>query len=146
MCAFQPLYMIHPVNYDSCCCFLTGYLGSVLILNNIVVLKNKKQQEATYDLTTSACSFIQVWGHFWFSDTGYGDPTHLVPFWPLISLWYNKFSRIKTQGLFPSWHVLCFQGSPTMLCLAALHGMVALVGSEADVMQVKRKKEIWMCT
>lgn len=26
-----------------------------------------------------------------------------------------------------------------MLCLAALHGMVALVGSEGDVMQVKKK-------
>lgn len=28
-----------------------------------------------------------------------------------------------------------------MLCLAALHGMVALVGSEGDVMQVKTKKK-----
>lgn len=38
-----------------------------------------------------------------------------------------------------------------MLCLAALHGMVALVGSEGDVMQVKKTKkqstngEIYMC-
>lgn len=30
-----------------------------------------------------------------------------------------------------------------MLCLAALHGMVALVGSEGDVMQVKKKKKKW---
>lgn len=27
-----------------------------------------------------------------------------------------------------------------MLCLAALHGMVALVGSEGNVMQVKKRK------
>lgn len=28
-----------------------------------------------------------------------------------------------------------------MVCLAALHGMVALVGSEGDVLQVKKKKK-----
>ncbi|OBS71131.1 hypothetical protein A6R68_00328, partial [Neotoma lepida] len=29
------------------------------------------------------------------------------------------------------------QGASTMLCLAALHGLVALVGSDVDVMQLK---------
>lgn len=33
--------------------------------------------------------------------------------------------------------VLGLQGVSTMLCLAALHGLVALVGSDVDVMQVK---------
>lgn len=33
--------------------------------------------------------------------------------------------------------ILGFQGASTMLCLAALHGLVALVGADADVMQVK---------
>lgn len=33
--------------------------------------------------------------------------------------------------------ILALQGSSTMLCLAALHGLVALVGSDVDVMQVK---------
>lgn len=33
--------------------------------------------------------------------------------------------------------ILGLQGAPTMLCLAALHGLVALVGSDVDVMQVK---------
>lgn len=33
--------------------------------------------------------------------------------------------------------ILDLQGSSTMLCLAALHGLVALVGSDVDVMQVK---------
>ncbi|XP_057576086.1 focadhesin isoform X1 [Hippopotamus amphibius kiboko] len=40
--------------------------------------------------------------------------------------------------LLPAWiRIVLTEGSPTMLCLAALHGMVALVGSEGDVMQLK---------
>nr|KAF6331697.1 focadhesin [Pipistrellus kuhlii] len=40
--------------------------------------------------------------------------------------------------LLPAWiRTVLAEGSPTMLCLAALHGMVALVGSEAGVMQLK---------
>ncbi|CAK6434056.1 unnamed protein product [Pipistrellus nathusii] len=40
--------------------------------------------------------------------------------------------------LLPAWiKTVLAEGSPTMLCLAALHGMVALVGSEADGMQLK---------
>ncbi|XP_032248224.1 focadhesin isoform X2 [Phoca vitulina] len=40
--------------------------------------------------------------------------------------------------LLPAWiRIVLAQGTPTMLCLAALHGMVALVGSEGDVMQLK---------
>ncbi|XP_027471168.2 focadhesin isoform X4 [Zalophus californianus] len=40
--------------------------------------------------------------------------------------------------LLPAWiRVVLAEGTPTMLCLAALHGMVALVGSEGDVMQLK---------
>ncbi|KAM5300200.1 focadhesin isoform 3-T3 [Ctenodactylus gundi] len=39
--------------------------------------------------------------------------------------------------LLPGWiKVVLAEGTPTMLCLAALHGMVALVGSEGDVMQL----------
>lgn len=38
----------------------------------------------------------------------------------------------------PSWiKIVLSEGAPTMLCLAALHGLVALVGSDVDVMQVK---------
>ncbi|XP_034358934.1 focadhesin isoform X1 [Arvicanthis niloticus] len=38
----------------------------------------------------------------------------------------------------PSWiKVVLTEGAPTMLCLAALHGLVALVGSDVDVMQLK---------
>uniref|UniRef100_A0A8C4MME2 Focadhesin n=1 Tax=Equus asinus TaxID=9793 RepID=A0A8C4MME2_EQUAS len=44
--------------------------------------------------------------------------------------------------LLPAWiRIVLAEGTPTMLCLAALHGMVALVGSEGDVMQVKTKKK-----
>ncbi|XP_046323277.1 focadhesin isoform X1 [Marmota monax] len=40
--------------------------------------------------------------------------------------------------LLPGWiKTVLAEGTPTMLCLAALHGMVALVGSEGDVMQLK---------
>ncbi|XP_064237166.1 focadhesin isoform X5 [Aotus nancymaae] len=40
--------------------------------------------------------------------------------------------------LLPAWiRIVLTEGSPTMLCLAALHGMVALVGSEGDIMQLK---------
>ncbi|KAB1280206.1 Focadhesin [Camelus dromedarius] len=40
--------------------------------------------------------------------------------------------------LLPAWiRIVLAQGSPTMLCLAALHGMVALVGSEGEIMQLK---------
>ncbi|XP_060221806.1 focadhesin isoform X2 [Meriones unguiculatus] len=40
--------------------------------------------------------------------------------------------------LLPNWiRVVLTEGSPTMLCLAALHGLVALVGSDVDVMQLK---------
>ncbi|GAB5579811.1 focadhesin isoform X1 [Prionailurus iriomotensis] len=40
--------------------------------------------------------------------------------------------------LLPAWiRIVLTEGTPTMLCLAALHGMVALVGSEGDVMQLK---------
>ncbi|XP_069330347.1 focadhesin isoform X3 [Eulemur rufifrons] len=40
--------------------------------------------------------------------------------------------------LLPAWiRTVLAQGTPTMICLAALHGMVALVGSEAGVMQLK---------
>ncbi|KAF3814232.1 hypothetical protein GH733_018331, partial [Mirounga leonina] len=40
--------------------------------------------------------------------------------------------------LLPAWiRIVLAQGTPTMLCLAALHGMVALVGSEGDVTQLK---------
>uniref|UniRef100_A0A8C4MVW0 Focadhesin n=1 Tax=Equus asinus TaxID=9793 RepID=A0A8C4MVW0_EQUAS len=40
--------------------------------------------------------------------------------------------------LLPAWiRIVLAEGTPTMLCLAALHGMVALVGSEGDVMQLK---------
>ncbi|XP_047555380.1 focadhesin isoform X2 [Lutra lutra] len=40
--------------------------------------------------------------------------------------------------LLPAWiRTVLAQGTPTMLCLAALHGMVALVGSEGDIMQLK---------
>uniref|UniRef100_A0A452UPY2 Focadhesin n=1 Tax=Ursus maritimus TaxID=29073 RepID=A0A452UPY2_URSMA len=40
--------------------------------------------------------------------------------------------------LLPAWiRIVLAQGTPTMLCLAALHGMVALVGSEGDVIQLK---------
>lgn len=36
----------------------------------------------------------------------------------------------------PSWiKIVLSEGAPTMLCLAALHGLVALVGSDVDVMQ-----------
>ncbi|XP_031233685.1 focadhesin isoform X2 [Mastomys coucha] len=38
----------------------------------------------------------------------------------------------------PSWiKVVLTEGAPTMLCLAALHGLVALVGSDVEVMQLK---------
>ncbi|XP_006881335.1 PREDICTED: focadhesin [Elephantulus edwardii] len=40
--------------------------------------------------------------------------------------------------LLPAWiKIVLSEGTPTMLCLAALHGMVALVGSEGDVIQLK---------
>ncbi|KAL2781563.1 focadhesin isoform 2 [Daubentonia madagascariensis] len=40
--------------------------------------------------------------------------------------------------LLPAWiRTVLAEGTPTMLCLAALHGTVALVGSEANVMQLK---------
>lgn len=40
--------------------------------------------------------------------------------------------------LLPTWiRTVLSEGTPTMLCLAALHGMVALVGSEGEVMQLK---------
>ncbi|XP_024907153.1 focadhesin isoform X2 [Pteropus alecto] len=40
--------------------------------------------------------------------------------------------------LLPAWiRIVLAEGTPTMLCLAALHGMVALVGSEGDIMQLK---------
>ncbi|XP_058528224.1 focadhesin [Ochotona princeps] len=40
--------------------------------------------------------------------------------------------------LLPSWiKTVLAESTPTMLCLAALHGMVALVGSEGEVMQLK---------
>ncbi|XP_053427642.1 focadhesin isoform X2 [Nycticebus coucang] len=40
--------------------------------------------------------------------------------------------------LLPAWiRTVLAEGTPTMVCLAALHGMVALVGSEAGVMQLK---------
>ncbi|XP_033613540.1 focadhesin isoform X2 [Fukomys damarensis] len=40
--------------------------------------------------------------------------------------------------LLPAWiRVVLSEETPTVLCLAALHGMVALVGSEGDVMQLK---------
>ncbi|KAF6124393.1 focadhesin [Phyllostomus discolor] len=40
--------------------------------------------------------------------------------------------------LLPAWiRTVLAEGSSTMLCLAALHGMVASVGSEGDVMQLK---------
>ncbi|XP_012410175.2 focadhesin [Trichechus manatus latirostris] len=40
--------------------------------------------------------------------------------------------------LLPAWiRIVLSEGTPTMLCLAALHGMVALVGSEGDVIQLK---------
>ncbi|XP_064146503.1 focadhesin isoform X1 [Loxodonta africana] len=40
--------------------------------------------------------------------------------------------------LLPTWiRTILSEGTPTMLCLAALHGMVALVGSEGDVIQLK---------
>ncbi|XP_055973127.1 focadhesin [Sorex fumeus] len=40
--------------------------------------------------------------------------------------------------LLPAWiRIVLAESTPTMLCLAALHGMVALVGSEGDVMQLK---------
>ncbi|ELW72499.1 hypothetical protein TREES_T100007071 [Tupaia chinensis] len=39
--------------------------------------------------------------------------------------------------LLPAWiRTVLAEGTPTMLCLAALHGMVALVGSEGDIIQV----------
>ncbi|XP_060055620.1 focadhesin isoform X3 [Erinaceus europaeus] len=40
--------------------------------------------------------------------------------------------------LLPTWmRIALAEGTPTMLCLAALHGMVALVGSEGVVTQLK---------
>nr|KAF6484501.1 focadhesin [Rousettus aegyptiacus] len=40
--------------------------------------------------------------------------------------------------LLPAWiRIVLAEGTPTMLCLAALHGMVALVGSERNIMQLK---------
>lgn len=40
--------------------------------------------------------------------------------------------------LLPTWiRTVLAEGTPTMLCLAALHGMVALVGSEGAVTQLK---------
>ncbi|CAO2588015.1 Focad [Lemmus lemmus] len=40
--------------------------------------------------------------------------------------------------LLPNWiRVVLAEGSSTMLCLAALHGLVALVGSDVNVMQLK---------
>ncbi|XP_035294525.1 focadhesin isoform X3 [Cricetulus griseus] len=40
--------------------------------------------------------------------------------------------------LLPNWiKVVLTEGASTMLCLAALHGLVALVGADADVMQLK---------
>ncbi|CAH6790520.1 Focad [Phodopus roborovskii] len=40
--------------------------------------------------------------------------------------------------LLPNWiKVVLTEGASTMLCLAALHGLVALVGSDADIMQLK---------
>nr|XP_045002394.1 focadhesin isoform X2 [Jaculus jaculus] len=40
--------------------------------------------------------------------------------------------------LLHSWiRIVLREGTPTMLCLAALHGLVALVGSEGDAMQLK---------
>ncbi|XP_008843747.1 focadhesin isoform X2 [Nannospalax galili] len=40
--------------------------------------------------------------------------------------------------LLPRWiKIVLTEGTPTMLCLAALHGLVALVGSDGDIMQLK---------
>ncbi|XP_007950736.1 focadhesin [Orycteropus afer afer] len=40
--------------------------------------------------------------------------------------------------LLPAWiKIVLTEGAPTMLCLAAVHGMVALVGSEGSVIQLK---------
>lgn len=40
--------------------------------------------------------------------------------------------------LLPNWiRVVLTEGASTMLCLAALHGLVALVGSDVDAMQLK---------
>ncbi|XP_058157906.1 focadhesin isoform X2 [Dasypus novemcinctus] len=40
--------------------------------------------------------------------------------------------------LLPAWiRIVLAESTPTMLCLAALHGMVALVGSEGDIVQLK---------
>ncbi|XP_004677747.1 PREDICTED: focadhesin [Condylura cristata] len=40
--------------------------------------------------------------------------------------------------LLPAWiRIVLTESTPTMLCLAALHGMVALVGSEGNTMQLK---------
>ncbi|XP_012876282.1 PREDICTED: focadhesin isoform X1 [Dipodomys ordii] len=47
-------------------------------------------------------------------------------------------AEVLGSKLLPGWiRIVLAEGTPTMLCLAALHGLVALVGSEGDVIQLK---------
>lgn len=83
------------------------------IMNKLRLLVENNQQTSGFALALgNIVHGLSVCGHGKAEDLG----TKLLPAWIKIALAEN---------------------TPTMLCLAALHGMVALVGSEADVMQLK---------
>ncbi|XP_060988631.1 focadhesin isoform X2 [Dama dama] len=103
----------------SCVCtsaFSAGIIEAVEaedIMNKLRLLVDNNQQTSGFALALgNVIHGLSVCGHGKAEDLG----NRLLPAW------------IKT---------VLTEGSPTMLCLAALHGMVALVGSEGDVMQLK---------
>uniref|UniRef100_A0A8D1E1C6 Focadhesin n=1 Tax=Sus scrofa TaxID=9823 RepID=A0A8D1E1C6_PIG len=103
----------------SCVCtsaFSAGIIESVEaedIMNKLRLLVENNQQTSGFALALgNVVHGLSVCGHGKAEDLG----SRLLPAWIKIVL---------------------TQGAPTMLCLAALHGMVALVGSEGDVMQLK---------
>lgn len=103
----------------SCVCtsaFSAGIIEAVEaeeIMNKLLLLVDNSQQTSGFALALgNIIHGLSVCGHGKAEDLG----NRLLPAW------------IKT---------VLTEGAPTMLCLAALHGMVALVGSEGDVMQLK---------
>uniref|UniRef100_A0A452FWU5 Focadhesin n=1 Tax=Capra hircus TaxID=9925 RepID=A0A452FWU5_CAPHI len=103
----------------SCVCtsaFSAGIIEAVEaeeIMNKLRLLVDNSQQTSGFALALgNIIHGLSVCGHGKAEDLG----NRLLPAW------------IKT---------VLTEGAPTMLCLAALHGMVALVGSEGDVMQLK---------
>uniref|UniRef100_A0A8C6CLD2 Focadhesin n=1 Tax=Moschus moschiferus TaxID=68415 RepID=A0A8C6CLD2_MOSMO len=103
----------------SCVCasaFSAGVIEAVEaedIMNKLRLLVDNNQQTSGFALALgNVIHGLSVCGHGKAEDLG----NRLLPAW------------IKT---------VLTEGAPTMLCLAALHGMVALVGSEGDVLQLK---------